>query len=158
MAELTAPLHELTKKNVQFRWEQHHQAALDRIKEELCSAPISSYYDPDLATTTILQCDASLNGLGHWIRQIDSHGKERILTMASRSLTGTESRYSVIERECLAVIFSLETFEYYLLGRHTLVEIDHSLLEQILKKITAEVPVRLQGLLLRCIKFDIKVR
>jgi len=29
VAELTAPLRELTKKNVHFRWEQHHQAALD---------------------------------------------------------------------------------------------------------------------------------
>lgn len=40
--------------------------------------------------------------------------------MASRSLTDTEARYSNIERECLAVMFGLEKFEYYLLGRHTL--------------------------------------
>ena len=64
VAELTAPLRELTEKNVHFRWEQHQQAALDRIKEELCTAPILSYYDPDPATTSILQCDASQKGLG----------------------------------------------------------------------------------------------
>ena len=158
VAELTAPLRELTKKNVHFRWEQHHQAALDRIKEELCTVPILSYYDPDPATTSILQCDASQKGLGAWIRQIDSNGKERIVAMASRSLTDTESRYSNIERECLAVMFGLEKFEYYLLGRHTLVETDHSPLKQIFKKNIAEAPARLQRLLLRCMKFDIKVR
>ena len=53
--------------------------------------------------------------------------------MASRCLTPTESRYSNIERErereCLAVLFGLKKFEYYLLGRKVLVETDHSLLE-----------------------------
>ena len=33
LAEYTAPLRELTKKHVHFRWEPHHQAALDRIKK-----------------------------------------------------------------------------------------------------------------------------
>ena len=102
VAELTAPLRELTKKNVHFRWEEHQQAALDRIKEELCTAPILSYYDPYPATTSILQGDASQKGLGAWIRQIDSNGKERIVAMASRSLTDTESRYSNIERKLLS--------------------------------------------------------
>jgi len=134
VAELTAPLCELTKKNVHLRWKQHHQAALDRIKEQLCSALILSYYDPDPATTSILQCDARQKGLGAWIRQIDFNGKERIVTMASRSLNDMKSRYSNIERERLAVMFGLEKFEYYLLGRHTLVETDHSPLNKSLRK------------------------
>ena len=68
VAELTAPLRELTKKNVLLRWEQHQQAALNRIKEGLCSAPIFSYLDPDPVTTTILQCDAGQKGFGAWMR------------------------------------------------------------------------------------------
>ena len=158
IAELTAPLCELAKKNVHFRWEHEHEMALDKIKQELYSAPVLSYYDPDPATTTILQCDASQKGVGAWIRQIDSNGKDRIVAMASRSLSDTESRCSSIERECLAVMFGLEKFEYYPLGRHTLVETDHSPLEQISKKNIAEAPARLQRTLLRCMKFDIEVR
>ena len=158
VAELTAPLRELAKKNIHFRWQHEHEVALDRIKQELYSAPVLSYYDPDPATTTILQCNASQMGVGAWIRQIDSNGKDRIVAMASRSLSNTESRYSNIEIECLAVIFGLEKFEYYLLGRHTLVETDHSPLEQIFKKNIAEAPARLQRLLLSCMKFDIEVR
>ncbi len=77
--------------------------------------------------------------------------------MASRSLSETESRYSNIERECLAVMFGLEKFEYYLLGRHTLIETDHSPLEQIFKKNISDAPARLQRLLLRCMKFDVEV-
>ena len=158
IAEYTAPLRTLTKKNARFKWEDHHQAALDKIKEELCSAHILSYYDPDPATTTILQCDASQAGLEAWLRQVDATGNERIVAMASRSLTDAESRYFNFERECLAVMFGLEKFEFYLLGRHTLIETDHSPLEQIFKKNIAEAPARLQRLLLRCLKFDIEVK
>uniref|UniRef100_A0A3B3HY19 Reverse transcriptase/retrotransposon-derived protein RNase H-like domain-containing protein n=1 Tax=Oryzias latipes TaxID=8090 RepID=A0A3B3HY19_ORYLA len=105
LAELVAPLRELNEKNVHFRWEPHHQQALDDIKKELL---------------TILQYDASTLGLGAWIRQIDQHGQEKIVGVASRCLSPTESRYSNIERECLAVMFGLEKFEYYLLGRQVM--------------------------------------
>ena len=78
--------------------------------------------------------------------------------MASRSLTDTESRYSNLERECLAVTYGLENFEYYLLGRRIIVETDHSPLEQIFKKNINEAPSRLQRLLLRCLRFDVNVQ
>ena len=158
IATLTAPLRELTKKNARFQWNQSHQAALDQIKKELCKAQVLSYYDPDPSTTTILQCDASQEGLGAWLHQIGPEGEEKVVAMASRSLTSAESRYSNIERECLAVMYGLEKFEFYLLGRHTVVETDHSPLEQIFKKNIAEAPARLQRLLLRCLKFDIQVQ
>ena len=150
-------MRELTKKGVHYRWEPHHQTALDRIKNELDSTRILSYYDPNPTTTTILQCDASQVGLGAWIRQ-EHNGEEKIVAMASRALTDTERRYSNIERECLAVVFGLEKFEYYLLGREVLVETDHSPLQQIFKKNIAEAPARLQRLLLRCPKFDVTVK
>ena len=102
--EYTAPLHTLTKRNPRFRWEDYHQAPLDKIKAELSSAHILSYYDPDPATTTILQCDASQEGLRAWLREVDATGKEGITAMASRSLTDAKSQYSNIERECLAVM------------------------------------------------------
>ena len=106
LAEYTAPLRELTKKRVHFRWEPHHQAALDRIKKELSSPRIISFYDTNTATPTILQCDASQIGLGAWLRQ-DSNGSEQVVAMASRALTDTEQRYSNIERETLAVVFGI---------------------------------------------------
>ena len=158
LADLTSPLRELTKKHVHFRWEPHHQQALDRIKQELCSSKLISYYDPDPTTPTILQCDASQTGIGAWLRQLDSQGNENIVAMASRSLTDAESRYSNIERECLAVTYGLEKFEHYLLGRNVTVETDHSPLEQIFKKNINEAPSRLQRLLLRCLRFDVHVQ
>ena len=110
-----------------------------KIKKELSSSRIIAYYDP--ATPTILQSDASQVGLGAWLTQ-ESNSTEKIVAMASGALTDTESRYSNIQRECLAVVFGLEKFEYYFYGRKVIVETDHSPLEQIFKKNTAEAPAR----------------
>ena len=158
LAMLTSPLRELNKKDAHFKWEQRHQEALEAIKLELCKTTTLWFYDPNPATETILQTDASLNGLGAWLRQVGNDGKERIVAMRSRALTPTESRYSNIERECLAVQWGLEKFEYYLLGRHVKIETDHAPLEQIFKKSIAASPARLQRLLLRCMKFDVNVQ
>ena len=114
LADYTATLRELTKKHVHFRWEPRDQTALS-------SSRIISYYDPNSATPTILQCDASQAELGAWLGQ-EISSTEKIVAMASRALTDTESRYCNIERECLAVVFGLGKFEYYLYGRKVVVD------------------------------------
>ena len=73
-----------------------------------------------------LQCDASLKGLGACIIQ-DS----KPIAFASKNLTDTETRYTNIERELLAFIFSCEKFHTYLYGRSFMVETDHKPLEMI---------------------------
>ena len=49
-----------------------------------------------------------------------------MVATASRSLTDTERRYSNIKRECLAVVFGFEKFEYKLLEREVVVETDYT--------------------------------
>ena len=45
--------------------------------------------------------------VGAWIRQINQRCAKKTVGMASRCLTSTESRYSKVERECLAVTYGL---------------------------------------------------
>ena len=52
----------------------------------------------------------------------------------------------------------IRKFEYYLQGRHTLIETDHAPLEQIFKKNIAESPLRLQKMLVKCLRFDKEVQ
>ena len=53
-ATLTAPLGELTKKNIRFQWQQPHQAAFEKLKNTLASAPCTSYFDKNKKTFFIV--------------------------------------------------------------------------------------------------------
>ena len=64
-------------------------------------------------------------------------------------MTPIEQRYAQIEKEMLAIVFSLEKFDQYTFGRHVKIQSDHKPLESILKKPLARAPKRLQGMMLR---------
>ena len=100
----------------------------------------------------MIQCDASNTGLGAVLFQ---DGKP--LGYASRALSATECEYAQIEKECLAIVFSLERFHQYTFGRKTIIHSDHKSLEMIVRKPLHKAPKRLQGMILRVIQYDIEV-
>ena len=71
------------------------------------------------------------------------------IAFASKSLTDTETRYTNIERELLAIVFACQQFNTYVLGRPFTVESDHKPLEMIHQKSLASAPPRLQQMLLQ---------
>eukprot|EP00731_Ephydatia_muelleri_P027497 Em0019g370a len=79
---------------------------------------------PSLTKDFELQTDASAIGLGAVLEQ-DGH----VVAYASRSLTHAERQYSVIERECLAVLYAVKQFRHYLLGRAFVLHTDHQPLQ-----------------------------
>ena len=140
----------LTKKTSEFVWSPEHQSAVDRIKAIV--APTSLQYFDSTQPVTI-QVDASQRGLGAVLLQANG-----LVEFASRSLTATESRYSNIEREMLAVLFGLEKFHYYAYGRHVVVELDHKPLEAIFKKHLLSAPPCIARMMLRIQKYDAKIK
>ena len=67
---------------------------------------------------------------------------------ASRSLSTTEKHYAQIEKEMLAIVYGLNRFERYTMGRKVVIQSDHKPLEQIQNKSLAETPKRLQRMML----------
>ena len=60
-SNIAAPLRELVKKEVNFRWDEHcHGDALRKVKEALSEPPVLRYFDTKEETT--LRCDASEKG------------------------------------------------------------------------------------------------
>lgn len=62
---------------------------------------------PDFSRPFVLQTDASDNGLGAaWIQ----HGSDgdHVIAYVSRSLTATKKKYSVTEKEYLAIVWGIE--------------------------------------------------
>ena len=98
----------------------------------------------------MLQTDASSVGVGAVLEQGDC-----AIAYVSRALNQAEQQYSVIQKECLAIVFALKQFRHYLLGRSFELLTDHAPLQWLSSQ-------RMEGLLCRWAlamqKFVIKYR
>ena len=101
----------------------------------------------------VVQANASKRGLGACLLQ-----EGQLIAFASKSLTDTETRYTNIERELLAIVFTCQCFNTYVLGRPFTVESDHKPLEMIHQKSLASAPHRLQRMLLQLHRYDTTIR
>ena len=150
LSEIFEPLRRLTHKGTPWQWGHDQEKAMREVKQLLTTAPILSFYNPEKELT--IQCDASKSGLGTTLLQ-EGHP----VAYASRALTKTEQRYAQIEKEALAIVFSLDRFHQYTFGRHVRIQTDHKPLETIVKKPLHRAPRRLQGMLMRMLHYDIEV-
>ena len=128
-ADVCDPLHKLTSSKVIWTWNTLYQAVFKKaellLKSDMC---MKCYDDTKLL---YLETDASRVGLGASLLQTyegttgqkDTVPDNTILhpvTFASKSLTGTEHRYSNIEREALGILHGLKNFIIIvLLGKST---------------------------------------
>ncbi|XP_064462940.1 uncharacterized protein K02A2.6-like [Ornithodoros turicata] len=123
------PLNTLLCKNVPWKWSRDCQLAFHKIKKMLVSAPVLAHYDPSLPLE--VGCDASSYGLGAVLSITLKDGTRRPVAYASRSLTESEKRYSQLEREGLALVYSVKKFHYYIYGRCFGLVTDHKPLQTI---------------------------
>lgn len=123
---LTAPLTNLVKKNVKFRWNDDCENSFRVLKEALVSAPVLCC--PDYNLPFVIQCDCSGYGIGAVLSQPHPEG-ERVIAYISRSLNKHERNYSTVERECLAVLDSITRLRPYIEGvKFTVITDHHSLI------------------------------
>ena len=66
----------------------------------------------------VLITDASNHAVAGVLIQIQN-GKQRIISCVSKTLDQTQCRWSATERECFAIIFSVEKLSYFLKGPKT---------------------------------------
>ena len=79
---------------------------------------------PDASLPFVLRTDASDEGLGSLILQYVD-GTPFPVAYASRKLLPREKRLSAIEKECLTIVFAVQRFHFYLVGREFILEVDH---------------------------------
>lgn len=114
MARPRKVLSRLTGK-VPWQWGDAEQVAFERLKALLCQSPVLKR--PDWNRPFILHTDFSSTGLGAVLTQEDDEGREYVIEFASRACQGAEADYPSFEGECLAALWAMDHFRYYLHGR-----------------------------------------
>ena len=142
LAELSDPLRQICRKNEEFELNQTVHIAFSRTKEEISKDVTLPYFNPKISTT--LQTDASKKGLSAVLLQ-----NSKPVMFTSRALTGSERNYQNLERECLATIWVMEKFHYFLYGKEFTLETDQKPLVSIYRKHMVEISPRIQRLIVR---------
>ena len=140
----TEPLHAMLKQDAVFAWDEMANASFQKITDLIAKSATKPLHYYDRRKTVTVQVDASQRGLGACLLQ-----DGQPIAYASKSLTDTETRYTNIERELLAIEFTCQRFNTYVLGRPFTVESDHKPLEMIHQKSLKSAPPRLQRMLLQ---------
>ena len=125
-ADVVAPLTNLLKKGMKFRWTPECQSAVEKVKAILSCEPVLKA--PDFAIPFRLAADASDLGIGAVLLQADSQGIEKPIAYYSKKLNRHQQRYSTIEKEALALVLAIQHFEFYVAGsqKELLVYTDHN--------------------------------
>ncbi|CAM4526704.1 unnamed protein product [Lepidochelys kempii] len=108
------------------KWTDAVEKAFMDLRTALFSNPL--LIAPDFNKEFILQTDASEVGLGAVLSQMVRDEEHPILYL-SRKLLPREQKYAVVERECLAMKWAMETLFYYLLGWLFTLVADHAPLQ-----------------------------
>lgn len=122
-AIITRPLNATTKKDTVFKWTEECQSAFEKIKYSLINPPILQY--PDFSKQFVLTVDASKQGIGAVLSQINDEGHDLPISFASSGFSRADSNKPPIYQELLAIYFGIKHFRPYLFGTHFLVRSDH---------------------------------
>jgi len=57
------------------------------------------------------------HSLGALLTQKNDEGYKQAICYLSRILIGVESRYNLVEKECLALVFAVQKTQHYLVGQ-----------------------------------------
>ncbi|XP_051155718.1 uncharacterized protein LOC127278183 [Leptopilina boulardi] len=112
-AKVAKPLSDLLKKTADWKWEDAQQQSFKDLRKYLCRKPILQY--PDFEKPFKLTTDASQHAIGSMLTQ-EVDGIDLPVAYYSKVLNAAEQNYLKEEKECLAVLYSLEHFRPYLYG------------------------------------------
>ena len=147
LADLSSPLCDLIQKDTHYRITDVHKQAFSCIKSEFSAKITLPYFSKE--KETLLQTDASKKGFGAVLIQ-----DNKPVYFASRTLTPSEKNYQNLERECMAAVWGMEKFHYYLYGGHFTLQTDQKPLVTIFKKHLCDVSPRIQRIAIRSWQYD----
>ncbi|UYV64962.1 K02A2.6-like, partial [Cordylochernes scorpioides] len=156
LADKLQPLNSLLSTKNEWVWDEPQKKSFNLLKQELVSRPNLALFDP--SRTTIVSADASSFGLGGVLRQEQPDGSLKPIAYVSRTLSETEKRYSQIEKEGLAIVWTCDRLKDYVTGIKIHIETDHKPLIAIFtSKSLEDMTPRLQRLKMRMMGYSYQI-
>ena len=158
LSSVLAPMYALLKKGAAWRWTAACRSSLEQVKAALTSGRVLMRFDQSLPLKLIT--DASSVGVGAALVHVLPDGMERPICFASRTLTATEQKYAIVEKEAVAVSFGVRRFSQYLYGKHFHLVTDNRALSHILnpqRELPALTAARMQRYALQLAAFSYEV-
>ena len=100
------------------------QESFYKLKEAILAPPVLALPKKDLPYS--VDTDASDYQIGAVLFQTHPDAQRKPTGFFSRTLAAAERNYSVTEKECLAVIWAVQTLRPYLYGERFIVHTDHA--------------------------------
>ncbi|XP_055865631.1 uncharacterized protein LOC129928743 [Biomphalaria glabrata] len=154
-ASLTTLLTNLTKKGQSntIPWSPELEETIKKIKYAFAQESILKL--PDKKKRFYLATDASSSAIGACLMQ-EYEGILHPVFFINRKLSSAETRYSTIERECLAIVWAISKFSKYLLGAPFTLQTDHAPLAFLNSKKMSNSRLTRWSLQLMDYQFDVK--
>uniref|UniRef100_A0A2N9HKR9 Uncharacterized protein n=1 Tax=Fagus sylvatica TaxID=28930 RepID=A0A2N9HKR9_FAGSY len=118
IAQLTTicePMFKLLKKDVPVKWNNQCQVAFDRIKNYLLNPPI--LMPPLQDKPLLLYLSTTDTAMGALLAQyIEESRKENAIYYLSKKMTEGETKYSTLEKTCVALVWATQKLRHYLLS------------------------------------------
>jgi hypothetical protein len=149
-------MEKLSKNNIKYQWNDEFQQSLDILKENMVTMPILVF--PDWVKEFHVLVDASAIVLGGVLTQPREGDIDQPITFSRRKFSYSEQNYNTIEREGLAMVYALQKFRQYLLGKYFKMFIDHFSLIYLVNKTVLGGRIRRWLLLFQEFDFEFVVK
>ncbi|WJZ85571.1 hypothetical protein VitviT2T_005097 [Vitis vinifera] len=106
------PIFRLLRKSQPTVWDDQCQRAFERIREYLLSPPVLA--PPTPGRPLLLYLSVSDVALGCMLAQLDDSGKDRAIYYLSKRMLDYKTRYVMIERYCLALVWATRRLRNYM--------------------------------------------
>ncbi|GJR91952.1 reverse transcriptase domain-containing protein [Tanacetum coccineum] len=131
LSKLSPPTNVKGIRNTPFEFDDECHKVFNSLKEKPTCTPV--IVGPNRNLPFELVCDASDFAVGAVLGQ--KGGKHfHIIYLASKTLNAAQQKYTVTEKELMAVVFTFDKFRPYLILSKTIVYTDHSALRHLFKK------------------------
>ena len=138
-------LNKLKHKDIEFNFDEKCLAQFKDIVQNLSSYPLIAH--PNNAKPFILHTDASSEGLGACLSQLNDKLEEKPVAYISRTLNKAELNYSTTEKEMLEAVWAMHKFRFFLFGQNFNLYTDHQALRGIFKNQSDNVTSRIVNML-----------